>query len=85
VLVRWARNFRRIKKESLLGLLPTGVMNGQARQKQETTTMSMAMEASQSSPPAGAAMPATGDYVDLHELAKGWKAAIARTKDPATR
>lgn len=31
------------------------------------------------------AMPSTGDYVDLHELAKGWKAAIARAKDPATR
>jgi hypothetical protein len=26
-----------------------------------------------------------GDYVDLHELSKGWKAAIARAKDPATR
>lgn len=25
------------------------------------------------------------DYVDLHELAKGWKAAIARAKDPLTR
>jgi hypothetical protein len=33
----------------------------------------------------GMAMPSTGDYVDLHELAKGWKAAIARAKDPATR
>jgi hypothetical protein len=33
----------------------------------------------------GMAMPATGDHVDLHELAKGWKAAIARAKDPATR
>lgn len=31
------------------------------------------------------AMPSTGDYVDMHELAKGWKAAIARAKDPATR
>jgi len=31
------------------------------------------------------AVPASGDYVDLHELAKGWKAAIARAKDPATR
>lgn len=30
-------------------------------------------------------MPATGEMVDLHELAKGWKAAIARAKDPATR
>jgi hypothetical protein len=28
---------------------------------------------------------AGSDYVDLHELAKGWKAAIARAKDPATR
>lgn len=27
----------------------------------------------------------SADYVDLHELAKGWKAAIARAKDPATR
>jgi hypothetical protein len=26
-----------------------------------------------------------GDYIDLHEVAKGWKAAIARAKDPATR
>ena len=31
------------------------------------------------------AMPSTKDYVDLHELAKGWKAAIARAKDPATK
>ena len=31
------------------------------------------------------ALPSTGDHVDLHELAKGWKAAIARAKDPATR
>ena len=23
-----------------------------------------------------------GDYVDLHELSKGWKAAIARVQDP---
>lgn len=30
-------------------------------------------------------VPPGGDYVDLHELAKGWKAAIARAKDPATR
>lgn len=30
-------------------------------------------------------MPGTGEMVDLHELAKGWKAAIARAKDPATR
>ena len=29
--------------------------------------------------------PSGGDYIDLHELAKGWKAAIARAKDPATR
>jgi hypothetical protein len=28
---------------------------------------------------------ASGDFVDLHELAKGWKAAIARANDPATR
>jgi len=27
----------------------------------------------------------TGDYVDLHELAKGWKAAIARATDPETK
>lgn len=27
----------------------------------------------------------SGDFIDLHELAKGWKAAIARAKDPATR
>jgi hypothetical protein len=33
----------------------------------------------------GMAVPSTGEYVDLHELAKGWKAAIARAKDPATR
>lgn len=26
-----------------------------------------------------------GQDVDLHELAKGWKAAIARCTDPATR
>jgi len=33
-----------------------------------------------------AAMPlSSGDYIDLHEVAKGWKAAIARAKDPATR
>ena len=32
-----------------------------------------------------ASMPGTGEMVDLHELAKGWKAAIARAKDPATR
>ena len=33
----------------------------------------------------GIVMPSSGDYVDLHELAKGWKSAIARAKDPATR
>jgi hypothetical protein len=27
----------------------------------------------------------SGDFVDLHELAKGWKAAIARATDPATK
>eukprot|EP00548_Thalassiothrix_antarctica_P008316 CAMPEP_0194131668 /NCGR_PEP_ID=MMETSP0152-20130528/2394_1 /TAXON_ID=1049557 /ORGANISM="Thalassiothrix antarctica, Strain L6-D1" /LENGTH=582 /DNA_ID=CAMNT_0038826529 /DNA_START=70 /DNA_END=1818 /DNA_ORIENTATION=+ len=27
----------------------------------------------------------TGDYVDLHELAKGWKAAMARATDPETK
>lgn len=26
-----------------------------------------------------------GDYVDLHELSKGWKAAIARVQDPNFR
>lgn len=36
-------------------------------------------------PGGGSVVPPGGDYVDLHELAKGWKAAIARTKDPATR
>lgn len=30
-------------------------------------------------------MPSAEDLIDLHELAKGWKAAIARAKDPATR
>jgi hypothetical protein len=30
-------------------------------------------------------LPPSGDYIDLHELAKGWKAAIARARDPATR
>jgi len=30
-------------------------------------------------------LPASGEAIDLHELAKGWKAAIARGKDPATR
>mmetsp|Transcript_19809 Transcript_19809/g.30592 ORF Transcript_19809/g.30592 Transcript_19809/m.30592 type:complete len:593 (-) Transcript_19809:160-1938(-) len=33
----------------------------------------------------GSVMGGTGDYVDLHELSKGWKAAIARAKDPVTR
>jgi hypothetical protein len=41
--------------------------------------------ASPKTPNGGIALPSTGDYVDLHELAKGWKAAIARAKDPATR
>jgi hypothetical protein len=36
-------------------------------------------------PGGGSVVPPGGDYVDLHELAKGWKAAIARAKDPATR
>lgn len=44
----------------------------------------MAMEGAQGSPN-GMTMPSADDYVDLHELAKGWKAAIARAKDPATR
>ena len=35
--------------------------------------------------PGSNVVPASGDYIDLHELAKGWKAAIARAKDPATR
>jgi hypothetical protein len=30
-------------------------------------------------------MATTGEYIDLHELAKGWKAAIARATDPATK
>ena len=30
-------------------------------------------------------MAATGEYIDLHELAKGWKAAISRCTDPATK
>ena len=34
----------------------------------------------------GVAMPSSGGSpVDLHEVAKGWKAAISRAKDPATR
>jgi hypothetical protein len=35
--------------------------------------------------PGSNVVPPSGDYIDLHELAKGWKAAIARAKDPATR
>mmetsp|Transcript_27128 Transcript_27128/g.76320 ORF Transcript_27128/g.76320 Transcript_27128/m.76320 type:complete len:576 (-) Transcript_27128:168-1895(-) len=30
-------------------------------------------------------MAASGEYTDLHEIAKGWKAAIARAVDPATK
>lgn len=30
-------------------------------------------------------MAPSGDYTDLHELAKGWKAAIVRATDPATK
>ena len=37
------------------------------------------------SPSSGIVMPSTGEEIDLHEIAKGWKAAIARAKDPATR
>jgi ankyrin repeat protein len=37
------------------------------------------------SPHGSMTVPSTGDYTDLHELAKGWKAAIIRAKDPATR
>lgn len=33
----------------------------------------------------GAAGSNSGEYIDLHEVAKGWKAAISRAKDPATR
>lgn len=33
----------------------------------------------------GVALPATGADLNIHELAKGWKAAIARARDPATR
>jgi len=25
------------------------------------------------------------DYTDLHEIAKGWKAAVVRATDPATK
>lgn len=41
--------------------------------------------ASPASPANGMALPSSGNYIDLHEVAKGWKAAIARAKDPATR
>lgn len=34
---------------------------------------------------AGAAMGGDPEYVDLHELAKGWKAALSWASDPATR
>jgi hypothetical protein len=37
------------------------------------------------SPHGSMTVPSTGEYTDLHELAKGWKAAITRAKDPATR
>ena len=30
-------------------------------------------------------MASTGEYIDLHELAKGWKAAISRCSDGATK
>lgn len=30
-------------------------------------------------------MAASGEYIELHELAKGWKAAITRATDPATK
>lgn len=30
-------------------------------------------------------MAASGEYIDLHELAKGWKAAISRGTDPASK
>lgn len=33
----------------------------------------------------GGVVAGSGGDIDLHELAKGWKAAIARAKDPATR
>ena len=32
----------------------------------------------------GVGVQPTGEQVDLHELSKGWKAAIARASDPAT-
>jgi hypothetical protein len=44
-----------------------------AKEKQNDLTMS------------DANIQASGDFIDLHELAKGWKAAIARANDPATR
>lgn len=37
------------------------------------------------SPHASMTVASTGEYTDLHELAKGWKSAIARARDPATR
>jgi len=43
------------------------------------------MSMSMSSPSGDMLAPGSKDYVDLHELAKGWKAAIARAKDPATK
>lgn len=30
-------------------------------------------------------MASTGEYIDLHELAKGWKAAVSQCTDPATK
>jgi ankyrin repeat protein len=46
---------------------------------------SMSMNETGASPSSGGAVPTTGDFVDLHELSKGWKAAITRAKDPSTR
>jgi hypothetical protein len=40
---------------------------------------------SNNSPSSNMALPSTGNFIDLHELAKGWKAAITRARDPATR
>lgn len=45
----------------------------------------MAMTPSPAAATTTGATSSGGDYVDLHELSKGWKAAIARAKDPATR
>jgi hypothetical protein len=45
----------------------------------------MSMNETGASPSSGGAVPTTGDFVDLHELSKGWKAAITRAKDPSTR